>query len=397
MRISADWLIDGTGSAAVRAPQVEIEGQTLARLQEAAGPVPVLVDRAFPGCTILPGLIDAHVHLTFAALPTHAEVVQQVSTEADSTLLARAIGNAQAALRAGITTVRDCGDRGLVSLVVRDAIRQGIVVGPEVIASGMPITTTLGHLYYLGLVANTEGEVRAAAERMVAAGVDFVKIVATGGNMTPSSNRLKCQYDTPSLRAAVEVARKAGMHTAAHVLSRCAIPQCIETGVRTIEHCLWRVSEDRYEFDPEMARRMVANDQHVGFTMSAPTWRSVCPEMAGLDRALFFDLDSRFENERRTIAAGVKYLLHTDAGVRQTPFGSSLAIGVQAAARELELTPKEAIQAVTRNPAEALGLADRGVLLPGKRADLLIVEGNPLDDLAALRRVRAVMRGGVWV
>jgi imidazolonepropionase-like amidohydrolase len=394
MLVSADWLVDGTGSPAARAPLVTVQGDRINRI---APEVKTRADYHYPGCTLLPGLIDAHVHLTFASLPTHAEVVAQISTEPEPVLIARAIGNAQAALRAGITTVRDCGSRGLVSNLVRDAIRQGLVIGPDVLVSGMPITTTAGHLYYLGLIANTEAEVRAAAERMVAAGVDFVKIVATGGNMTPSSDRFRCQYDTPSLRAAVEVGRRAGLHTAAHVLGKCAIPQCVETGVRIIEHCLWRVNEDRYEFDPELARRMVANEQYVGLTMSAPTWRSVRPEMANLDKALYPDMDARFEHERRTIDAGVKYMLHTDAGVRQTPFGPSLAIGVQAAAKELRLTPAEAIQAVTRTPAEALGLTDRGVLLPGKRADLIVVEGNPLQDLAALQKVKAVMKGGAWV
>lgn len=401
MILSADWLIDGTGSAALRAPRITTRADKIESIESGENGVPqasrLCHDDHFPGCTIMPGMIDAHVHLAFAALATHAEVVEQVSTETEMALVQRAIANAQAALRAGITTLRDCGSRGWVSLAVRDAVRRGQVIGPDVLVSGMPITTTNGHLHYLGLVADTQDEVRDAAERMVHSGADFIKIVATGGNMTPSSDRLKCQYDTASIRTAVEVGRQAGLHTAAHVLARCAIPQCVETRVRTIEHCAWRVSEDRYEFDPELARQMVAQDQYACFTMSAPTWRSVRPNVAGLDQSLMGDLDARFEHERRTIDAGVKYLLHTDAGVRQTPFGHSLAIGVQAAANELRLTPMEAIQAVTRNAAEAIGLHDRGVVLPGKRADLLVVEGNPLQDLAALTRVRAVMRAGVWV
>ncbi len=396
MHLSADWLIDGTGGPALRDPRVTIHGDRIAAI-ESRGMTPSGAGRHFPGCAILPGMIDSHVHLTFAALATHPDVVRQVSTEPESVLIARSIGNAQAALRAGVTTLRDCGSRGLVSLIVRDAIRQGLVVGPDILASGMPITTTLGHLYYLGLVADTEAEVRAAAERMVREGVDFIKLVATGGNMTPSSDRMKCQYDTASLCAGVEVARKAGLHTAAHVLARCAIPQCVETGVRTIEHCMWRVTEDRYEFEPDLAKRMIDQEQYAGFTMTAPTWRSVVPDTAGLDRSLMGDLEARFAAERRTIEAGVKFMIHTDAGVRQTPFGSSLAIAAHAAANELRLTPAEAIRAVTQTPAEGLGLTDRGVLQSGKRADLFVVEGNPLDDLSALRRVKAVIKAGAWV
>jgi imidazolonepropionase-like amidohydrolase len=396
MLLTADWLIDGTGAAAKRAPQIRIADGRIADVTEDRGP-PVTVDHAFPGCTILPGLIDTHVHLTFAALDTHPQVVQQVSTETDQVLLARAIGNAQAALRAGVTTLRDCGGRGLITLAVRDAIRQGLVVGPDLLVSGMPITTTNGHLYYLGLIADTESQVRDAAARMVAAGVDFLKIVATGGNMTPSSNRLACQYDTASLRTAVDVGRQAGMHTAAHVLAKCALPQCVEAGVRTIEHCMWRVTDDRYQFDPDLARRMVDNNQFAGLTFTAPTWRKVLPNLANLDMSLMGDLDVRFAHERRTIDAGVKFTIHTDAGVRQTPFGPSLALAVQAAVLELRLTPLEAIRAVTGTAAEAIGLTDRGILATGKRADLLVVDGDAARDPAALRRVRVVMRGGVWV
>src|SRR5262249_25171548 len=142
---------------------------------------------------------------------------------------------------------------------------------------------------------------------------------------------------------------------------------------------------------------LVANGQYVGFTMSAPTWRKVVPGTAGLDTKLLGDLDDRFATERRTIEAGVRYLLHTDAGVRQTPFGPSLALGAAAAVRELRLTPMEAILAITRSPAEALGLTDRGALQPGKRGDLIVVQGNPVSDIGALLRIRAVICGGQMI
>src|SRR5262249_58537037 len=137
---------------------------------------------------------------------------------------------------------------------------------------------------------------------------------------------------------------------------------------------------------------LVANGQYVGFTMSAPTWRKVVPGTAGLDTKLIGDLDDRFATERRTIEAGVRYLLHTDAGVRQTPFGPSLALGAHAAVHELRLTPMEAILAITRLPAEALGLGDGGIVHVGKRADLIVVEGAPLSDMGALLRIKPVMR-----
>ena len=398
--LTADWLIDGAGGAPLRSPSVAVVGDRIKKIGSTAAGAKPPAGWNFPGCTILPGLIDAHVHLTFAALKTHEEVVRLVSGESESELTARAIANAQAALRYGITTVRDCGGPHLATIIVRDAIRRGSVLGPDILACGRPITTRNGHLHYIGILADTAAEVQSAAERLMASHekADFLKIIATGGNMTAGSNRFACQYDAPSLRACVEVGRKLGVHTAAHVLSPCAIGPCIEAGVRTIEHCSWRVSEERHCFDPNLARKLVANGQYVGFTMTAPTWRKVVPGMSGVDAKLIGDLDERFETERRTIEAGVKHLLHTDAGVRQTPFGPSLALGAHAAVHELRLTPMEAILAITHNAAEAIGLADRGVVQAGKRADLLVVEGNPLTDMGALLRVEAVFRGGnlVW-
>jgi imidazolonepropionase-like amidohydrolase len=393
LSLLADRLIDGTGAAAQRDAYVAIAGNTIAAI-DGQPPQADATVLSFPGCTILPGMIDAHVHLTFAALETHADVVNQVTSESDEQLLARCIRNAQAALAAGITTLRDCGGRGLITLAARDTLRRARAVGPDILVSGMPITTRTGHLYFLGQTADTAEEVRRAAEEMTQAGVDFIKLVATGGNMTACSNRLAPQYDTAALREGVDVANRAGLHTAAHVLSRCAIPQCVELGVRTIEHCSWRVSETQHEFDPALAARMRTNQQYACFTMTSATWRKVRPDLAGTDPVLFADIDDRFATERQTIDAGVPFMLHTDAGVRQTPFGPSLALGVHAARLELGLTPLEAIRAVTQTPARALGLSDRGVLAPGRRADLLIVEGNPLEDLAALTRVRAVFLAG---
>ena len=392
--ITADRLIDGTGGPVRFRPQVRIAGSTIAEVGTNSG---IQADFAFPGCTLLPGFVDAHVHLTFAALQTHAEVVDQIRTESDADLLARAIGNAQAALRAGVTTLRDCGGRGLVTLAVRDAIRRRLVVGPDLLVSGMPVTTTGGHLHYLGLTADTASDVERAAGRMIDAGVDFLKVIATGGVMTPGSDRLSCQYDASTLKRAVGVASRAGLHTAAHVLARRAILPCVEAGVRTIEHCMWRVQDDRFEFDPSVARRIRDQGQFVGLTFTAPTWRKIVPGVVGLDQAALGDLDARFDTERRTIDAGVRYLIHTDAGVRQTPFGSALPLAIRAAIEELRLTPIEAIVAATRTPAEAIGLSDRGVVVPGKRADLVVVAGNPSHDPTTLGNVRAVFLAGQCV
>src|SRR5262249_12368202 len=150
--------------------------------------------------------------------------VEQVGRESDAELLARALANARAALRAGLTTVRDCGGKGRITQEVRDRIRRGEAEGPDVLSCGMPITTRTGHCHWLGLIAEGRAEAGRAAERMLAEAADFLKVMATGGNMTPSSDPMRAQYDPETLALIADIGRSAGRHTAAHVLSRVALP-----------------------------------------------------------------------------------------------------------------------------------------------------------------------------
>jgi imidazolonepropionase-like amidohydrolase len=392
LHVSADRLFDGTHNATLSRPVVEITGDRITAIH---GSAPSSANHEFPGCTLLPGLIDTHVHLVFSALETNEAIVAQVSRETDEELLARALTNARAALRSGLTTVRDCGGKNRVVQTVRDRIHRGEAEGPDVLSCGMPITTRTGHCHWLGLVADGFAEAEAAAGRMLDEGADFLKVMATGGNMTPSSDPMKPQYDVPTLVRIADQGRAVKRHTAAHVLSCSALPGAVAARVRTIEHCDWRVEEDRYQLDPDLAQRIVDQEQYVGLTMSGIARRAFLPEVRGLASGPVRRLDARFACEREMLDRGVRFTLHSDAGVRLTPI-DRFALGLRAAVIELRLTPAEALVAATGTAAEAIGLSDRGVLAVGKRADLLVVEGNPLTDLACLERVRGVMKAGRW-
>jgi imidazolonepropionase-like amidohydrolase len=396
MMCSAHRLFDGTGAATMTRPVVYIDGDRIESISSDAQAVARVEHRAFPYCTILPGLIDTHVHLVFCAAETNEAVIEQVARESNEELLARALGNARAALYAGVTTVRDCGGKGRIVQQVRGAIRRGEAEGADVLSCGMPITTTRGHCHWLGLVADTYDEVGRAARRVLDEGADFLKVMATGGNMTPSSDPMKAQYDDGILRLIADIGRAAGRHSAAHVLSRAALPGVVAARYRTVEHCDWRIEENTYEFDAELARRLRDQEQYVGLTMSGTTRRAFIPQIAASTAGPVRRLDARFACERRMIDAGVRYTLHSDAGVRWTPI-ERFALGLRTAVLELRLTPEEAIVAATRTAAEAIGQTDRGTLVPGKRADLVVVEGNPLTDIACLERVRAVMKAGRWI
>jgi imidazolonepropionase-like amidohydrolase len=260
----------------------------------------------------------------------------------------------------------------------------------------MPITTRTGHCHWLGLTADDRVQVHRAAERMLAEGADFLKVMATGGNMTASSDPMRAQYDAETLKLIADLGRAQHKLSAAHVLSRSALPGAVAANFRTIEHCDWRVEEYRYEFDAELARRMLDQGQYVGLTMSGTARRAFLPEIAASKSGPVLRLDMRFACEREMIDFGVPYTLHSDAGVRLTPI-DRFAVGLGAAVIELRLTPLEALLAVTRTAAAALRLEDRGTLVPGKRADLVVVRGNPLEDLACLEHVQGVMKAGAWV
>jgi imidazolonepropionase-like amidohydrolase len=398
MFITADRLFDGTGAAIMLRPVVRVADGRIESVQRSLLPPATCSGERldFPGCTILPGLIDTHVHLVFSGADSNEAIIEQVGRETEEQLLARALANAHAALQIGITTVRDCGGKGQIVQTVRERIRSGAAEGPDVLCCGAPITTRTGHCHWLGLTADTCAEVCQAAERMLAEEADFLKVMATGGNMTPSSDPMRAQYDPKTLTQLADLGRSAGRYTAAHVLSRSALPGAVQARVRTIEHCDWRVEEWRYEFNPELARRIIDQGQYVGLTMSGTTRRAFVPQIAQSMTGPVRRLDARFACERQMIDFGVPYTLHSDAGVRFTPI-ETFVVGLRTAVIELRLTPAEVLRAVTGTAAQAIDLDDRGTLIPGRRADLLVVQGNPLDDLACLANVRAVMKAGRWV
>ena len=395
--ITADRLWDGAGTATVQRPVLRIADQTIDRVESSLlSPATCTGERVdFPGCTILPGLIDTHVHLVMSALDTNEAIIAQVTGETEPQLLARIETNALAALKSGLTTIRDCGGTRTHIQQVRDRIRRGEIAGPDILSCGSPITTTRGHCNWLGLIADSYAEVERAANRMLEEDADFLKVMATGGNMTASSDPMKPQYDGRTLTRIADIGRAANKHSAAHVLSRSALPDVVAARYRTIEHCDWRVEEFRYEFDPELARKIVAQNQYVGLTMSGLARRSFLPQIKTFDIGPVKRLDARFACERQMIDFGIRYTIHSDAGVRCCPI-DQFALGLRAAEVELKLTPGEILRAATSTAAEAIGLTDRGLLQAGKRADLIVVEGDPLRDLRSLEKVRAVMKAGTW-
>jgi imidazolonepropionase-like amidohydrolase len=394
--ILAKAVIDGTGREPIADASVGIQRGRIVwigRMPTGAAPIHVADCREW---TLMPGFVDAHQHLCFSAGPDNEAVIGALQTEDDSQLALRALANARDALRGGVTTIRDCGGRGLVTLRVRDAIDSGRFIGPRILASGMPITTTMGHCWFCGLIADGADAARQAAEAMCDAGADFVKVMGSGGMMTATSDPLKPQYDLAAMRGIVDVAHNRGLAVASHVLNTEAIRYAVEAGVDTLEHCLFQTPDGKMEPDGRLIQEMLRQRIYVGSTMGGIIRQKLpadgdAPEVRAEKLAW---LRERFAGERVVREAGVPVMLHTDAGVRMTPhreFAQALVCGVVA----LGMTPLEAITAATKIPALGIGLGDEvGTIEVAQRADLIAVEGDPSSNVGDAARVRRVWRDG---
>lgn len=398
--LTAAALWDGTDRAPIEDGAVVIRGgRVVACGPRAELPASAAAVVDFGDATILPGLIDTHVHLIWPGDGTANDVFTTAATDAE--LLLTAVRNAQRALLAGVTTVRDLGSRGRVVLDLRDAIAQGTISGPRIVAAGAPITITGGHMHYLGGEADTAADVRRVARTLWKRGVDVFKVVGEGGG-TPRTHSWIPTYTTDELAAAVAEARSHETQVTVHANTIEAVRRAVEAGVDGVEHASLYRTRDEVGFDDALVDRMAEQGTFIGHTLTGP-YRSIERARAGwatLDEAerSYWDTrqrtwEARVGNYGRMLQAGVRLVASTDAGWSLVPFGEyalTLELIVRAGA-----TPRQALTGATRLAAQAVGLGDEiGTLEPAKAADVTIVAGNPFEDISHLWNVRGVVRGG---
>lgn len=371
--------------------------------------------------TLLPGLIDMHAHVS---MPADGRSYNEVCRDPDEIWALTAYQNVARHLEAGVTTIRDNGARNRVTFAVRDFLRSRDVTHPRLLLAGRPVTRSDGHMAWCNGSADRPEDIRRAVRLLAAEGADHIKLVASGGG-TPGTLQGEPSYSTAELRVAVEAARELGLRTTAHCHATSAIRNAAEAEVDCIEHVSFILRSDAsdpprnrvgaawtgltVDYDPEVVAALQRSDCYLSLTLPGAygpvlelreeaTRRTLTPAETTRLANSEEHVDRKLKVAERLLADGfgARIVLGTDAGAGDTTFGRmnlALVLAVRAG-----MQPTAAIQAATRVAAEACGIAsDTGTLEPGKAADVVVIDGDPLTDIAAMGRVLATFRGGTEV
>ncbi|QUQ70186.1 amidohydrolase family protein [Kutzneria sp. CA-103260] len=365
-------------------PLVLFRGNTIEAVDlSGADPADSIPVEDLGDATILPGLVDAHTHLAFDPAQ---DAFHQVQADDDAALLARMRRHAQQALRAGITTLRDLGDRNYLALDLRDQFTAD-ASGPEILVAGPPITPTRGHCWFLGGEADGLDGVTAAARERIARGVDAVKIMATGGATTPGTALHESQYTLAELRAVVEVAHQAGTLVTAHAHGGGGIADAVAAGADGIEHGFFLTGDTPRRAEPDWATVAALAERGV-FVGTTTARRPPAEPVQGTTLRVR-------TNFARMHREGVKLVCSSDAGVGPLKTHDCLPYGILEFSTLLEHTNTEALVAATSLAAESCGVGGRkGRIAAGYDADVLVVAGDVQRDLTSILDVRAVYRAG---
>lgn len=385
-------IIDGKGGV-IQQGFVAVKGKHIGVVGSSQNtPRPVadeLID--LRGQTLLPGIIDSHVHLS---LNGEADPMISFIRDNDFTIAYRSEKNAYQTLLAGVTTVRDLGSPKDISIHLRNAVNSGIVPGPRILSSGRCICMTGGHGWNMGREADGEAEVRKAVREQLKAGADVIKLMATGGVMTPGMEAGIPQFTFEELKAGVEEAHKGGRKVSSHVQGAVGLRNALKAGIDSIEHGIF--------IDEETVSMFLEYKAYLIPTLSAPH-NILKNGLKGGIPAYVIEKTERVaganvESAKMAFHRGVTIAMGTDAGTPFNLHGANM--------KELELfcgiglSPMESIISATTTAARLLGLEQElGVIEEGKLADLIVVHGNPLDDITMLQqqeRILAIMKDGVF-
>jgi imidazolonepropionase-like amidohydrolase len=398
--VTADRMVDVIAGRVIEEPVVVITDGRIASVVGRGGARPVIPDGArridLPGHTILPGLIDMHVHLDSS--PYYGPYDSLEFTDLFHTVIGPS--HAQDMLEAGFTTVRNVGSDHYSDVAYMQAIDEGRIPGPRIVPATHSLSATGGHCdeTYLPPSLHTPAEgvadgpqaLRNKVREMRRNGAQVIKVCATGGVFSRNTEPGQQQLSEEELRAIAEEAHQWGLRVAAHAHGADGIRAAIRAGIDTIEHASL-IDAEGIRLARERGTFLVMDIFNTDFTQAYGAQYGVGEDNLRKDREI---AQIQRDNFRAAHRAGVRMAFGSDAGVM--PHGT--AGGQFRYMVEYGMTPMEAIQAATRNAAQALGREnDVGAIAPGRWGDIVAVDGNPLDDVRQLEHVDVVIKSGAVV
>ena len=402
--LRARRLIDGTGKDPVDFPVIVVKNNVISGVgveDQIDLPRGRMVNEiTLENGTLLPGLIDSHVHLALGTRGRYEEMMR----ETDGVHLITGIVNSGEALHAGITTIKEAGARNRVALDLREGWRRGLIEAPRLIVSGRPLTVPGGHFHFCN---NNEcegvDEVRERVRQLVEEGVDFIKIMASGGGTRGTSNR-QASFSEEELRAAVEEAHRLNKTVAAHCEAYESVGNAARAGVDVLEHCGFILPNGSRGFDKEAVRTMVDKELYYDPTLqTGAAIRDALREREQRGETLTesekstlarqeYKIRRKSENLARMLEMGVQVVAGSDGiGLGN----SARLIRAMELMAEAGMTPMQVITAATSKAAKALKVDNAfGAIKEGLEADIIVVEGDPSSDFSSLRSLKLLMQRG---
>ncbi len=398
--IRAKRVIDGLGGKPREGSAVLVQGSRIEDIV-GIGEAPAATVHDYSDCTVLPGLIDCHTHTN---MPGNGRTGEDVDGESDKMRLARARENIRAALETGCTTLCDNGAWNRTGFDLKREVQEGTITGADVLVCGNPITIMRGHCWFMGGEVEGVDGAREKARYFLDQGADFLKTMTTGGS-TLGTKPYAAAFRPEQLEAIVEEAGKRDRYTVGHARCKAGISMATDAGFNMIAHCVFADPDEKYNFDPELGQRMA--DKGVWNNPTLHIWRSRVVELKAIAETRELDaaeLEQIEQGERafrertdecgRLLEMGVGFVAGSDCGWGVYPFEHAVAWEADALVTA-GLTPMQAILASTSDAAKAIRISRRvGSLARDKQADMLVVQGDPSEDIGALRNVVQVYKAG---